>query len=90
MRKPLKWYKKGKTIRVNDKMQKIKYKLSEDIGKNFHKDFKPDFVYERINYLQSSGPRVCKEMGICHFAEINSPYVKEKVELEGCNSLYYT
>ena len=32
-----------KIIRVNDKMQKgYKYELVEPVGKNFHKDFKPD------------------------------------------------
>jgi len=46
-------------------------------------DFQPDFVYERVNYLQLSGIRVCKEMGIPHFSETNAPYLQEKIELEG-------
>lgn len=44
MKKPLKWYKKGKTVRVNDKMQKTKYRLAENPGENFHKDFNPDLT----------------------------------------------
>ena len=46
-------------------------------------EFKPDLVYERMNYLQLSGVRACKDLKVPHFAEMNSPYVKEKTELEG-------
>ncbi len=36
---------KGKIIIVNDKMQKgYKYELVEPVGRNFHKDFKPDLT----------------------------------------------
>lgn len=35
----------GKTVKVSDKMQKnYTYELSEPIGKNFDKDFKPDLT----------------------------------------------
>lgn len=36
---------KNKIVIVNDKMQKgYKYELAEPVGKNFHKDFKPDLT----------------------------------------------
>jgi len=41
--KTISWYKKGKTIKVNDKMQKnYIYKLTENYGKNFDPEFKPE------------------------------------------------
>jgi hypothetical protein len=42
MKKPIKWYKPGKVIRVSDKMQKgYSYTLTEYPGKNFDPVFKP-------------------------------------------------
>lgn len=58
--------------------RKMEGKLVEAI-----KDFQPDFVYERLNYMQLSGAKVCQKMKLCHFYEVNSPYTQEKVELEG-------
>jgi len=37
----LSWYKAGKRVYVNDKMQKTSYILSEDPGKNFDEKFNP-------------------------------------------------
>lgn len=45
--------------------------------------FRPDFIYERANYLQASGVRAAKRLGVMHVLEVNSPYVEEKIELEG-------
>lgn len=45
--------------------------------------FRPDFIYERANYLQASGVRAAKRLGVMHVLEMNSPYVEEKLELEG-------
>lgn len=48
--------KKGKIIKVNDKMQKgYKYELVEPIGKNFSKDFKPDLTPKQILVLGAFG-----------------------------------
>jgi glycosyltransferase involved in cell wall biosynthesis len=44
---------------------------------------KPDLVYERGYYLLTSGARICKELGIRHFIEINAPYPEEKRMMEG-------
>lgn len=46
-------------------------------------EFNPDLVYERLNYLQLSGLNTCRANGVKHFYEVNSPYVQEKVTLEG-------
>jgi glycosyltransferase involved in cell wall biosynthesis len=48
--------------------------------------FKPDLIYERANYMQVSGVRAAKKAGVMHILEMNSPYVEEKVELEGGGS----
>lgn len=50
-------------------------------------NFKPDFIYERGNYLQVSGVRAASAAGIVHFMEMNSPYTEEKKELEGDSHL---
>lgn len=42
--KPLSWYRKGKTVIVSDSMQKYRYKLEENPGKNFHPEFKPAYT----------------------------------------------
>jgi glycosyltransferase involved in cell wall biosynthesis len=44
---------------------------------------KPDFVYERGYYLLTSGTKICKELGVRHFIEINAPYPEEKRMMEG-------
>ncbi|HHG86611.1 MAG TPA: glycosyltransferase family 1 protein [Bacteroidetes bacterium] len=49
--------------------------------------FKPDLVYERANYMQNSGVQAAERYGVSHFLEMNSPYVDEKVELEGDSKL---
>jgi glycosyltransferase involved in cell wall biosynthesis len=47
------------------------------------KAYQPDFVYERGNYMQVSGVNAANRNGVMHFLELNSPYVEEKLELEG-------
>lgn len=47
------------------------------------KAWKPDFVYERANYMQASGVNAARKNKVMHILEVNSPYVEEKVELEG-------
>lgn len=49
--------------------------------------FKPDMVYERGNYMQASGVRAAKKEKVMHVMEMNSPYVEEKVELQGASKL---
>lgn len=49
--------------------------------------FKPDLVYERANYMQTSGVNAAKRLQVMHVLEMNSPYVEEKVELEGDSGL---
>ncbi|MEM6803680.1 MAG: glycosyltransferase family 4 protein [Bacteroidota bacterium] len=67
-----------KDMRLLQFDKEMKQRLKEKIAQ-----FQPDFIYERLNYMQLSGVEACREMGVTHFFEINSPYVKEKVELEG-------
>lgn len=45
--------------------------------------FRPDLVYERGNYLQTSGIEAAREAGIFHALEMNSPYVEERVYMQG-------
>ncbi len=45
--------------------------------------FKPDVVYERVAYLQSSGVRACAKEGIRHIAEINAPFPEERIAFSG-------
>ena len=47
------------------------------------KNYQPDFVYERGNYMQVSGVNAANRNKVTHFLELNSPYVEEKLELEG-------
>lgn len=48
---------------------------------------KPDLVYERANYMQVSGVNAAKKAGVMHILEMNSPYIEEKLELEGNSGL---
>jgi len=50
--------------------------------------FQPDLIYERANYLQTSGVEVAKKLNIPHVLEVNSPYVEETFELEGAKSWF--
>ena len=43
----------------------------------------PDLIYERSNYMQVSGVRVAKRHGVRHVLEVNSPYLEERVVLQG-------
>ena len=52
--------------------------------------FKPDIVYERANYLQTSGVNAARKAKVMHVLEMNSPYVEEKVELEGNSAMLAT
>ncbi len=46
-------------------------------------EFKPDLVYERMNYLQTSGIKMALKHNIKHITEVNAPYIKERIELQG-------
>ena len=49
MKHPISWYKPGKIIHVNDKMQNnYSYELSELPGKKFSKDFKPELTPQQM------------------------------------------
>jgi glycosyltransferase involved in cell wall biosynthesis len=54
------------------------------------KAYKPDLVYERANYMQTSGVHAARRAKVMHILEMNSPYVEEKVELEGESALLET
>ncbi len=54
------------------------------------KAFKPDMVYERANYMQTSGVNAARRAKVMHVLEVNSPYVEEKVELEGPSGMLET
>lgn len=45
--------------------------------------FQPDAIYERSHYGMTSGVRVAKLLGIHHILEVNSPNVRERIELSG-------
>lgn len=51
--------------------------------KKLIKDVSPDLVYERGSYLMDAGVKVCTEMGIIHYLEVNAPFLQEKKEMEG-------
>ncbi len=44
---------------------------------------KPDLIYERANYFQLSGVKAAKKFKIKHILEVNSPYVDERIVLQG-------
>lgn len=46
-------------------------------------DFEPDYIYERVNYLQNSGIRAARKMNVKHIAEINAPYPEERIAFSG-------
>jgi len=48
--------------------------------------FKPDVIYERSNYLQTSGVEVARELNIPHILEVNSPHIIEREILTGTRS----
>ncbi len=58
--------------------QKARHQLALSISQ-----FRPDFIYERANYMQVSGVRAANEAGVVHFLEMNSPYTEEKKDLDG-------
>jgi glycosyltransferase involved in cell wall biosynthesis len=47
------------------------------------KDFKPDLIYERAAYMQTSGVNIAKKLNIRHVMEFNSPYVEERQVFSG-------
>lgn len=80
---PLKVWESLKDLRLIWKDQKFEKVLQTEI-----KDFEPDLIYERANYLQPSGVRVANKMEIKHVLEVNSPYVVEKVTMTGVSSFF--
>lgn len=46
-------------------------------------EFNPDLIYERANYGQLSGVNTAQKRGIKHILEMNSPYVEERLTLQG-------
>ncbi|MCA1763998.1 MAG: glycosyltransferase, partial [Flavobacteriales bacterium] len=58
------------------------YKLEKELV-SLIEEFEPDFIYERVTYLQNSGIKVAREKGIRHIAEINAPYPEERVSFSG-------
>lgn len=50
-------------------------------------DFKPDLVYERSEYLQDSGTKMCLKYKLKHFIEVNAPFVEEMHDFEGYSLL---
>lgn len=58
-------------------------KLEEGI-----RSFKPDLVYERSEYMQDSGVRVCRAFGVKHYLEVNAPFIEEMRHWEGPSVLH--
>ena len=52
-------------------------------------EHKPDLVYERGEYLQDGGVKVCKSLGVKHFIEINAPATDEMRSFEGPSLLHF-
>jgi glycosyltransferase involved in cell wall biosynthesis len=50
--------------------------------------FQPDLVYERSEYMQDSGVRVCRAMGVKHYLEVNAPFIEEMRHWEGPSVLH--
>lgn len=48
---------------------------------------KPDIIYERINYLQSSGMEAANKYKVPLYLEVNAPQLEERIELSGTSSL---
>ena len=46
-------------------------------------NFQPDLIYERFNYMQSSGCRSALNHNKTFIVEINSPYIEEREILQG-------
>jgi len=45
--------------------------------------FKPDFIYERVSYLQNSGVEIAGQYHIRHISEVNAPFPEERVYFSG-------
>ncbi len=58
-------------------------KLEESI-----RTFQPDLVYERSEYMQDSGVRVCRALGVKHYLEVNAPFIEEMRHWEGPSVLH--
>lgn len=53
-------------------------------------EYKPDMIYERVAFLQNSGVRAAKAVGVTHIAEINAPYPEERKYFSGDSYLVKT
>jgi len=53
---------------------------------NVIKEFEPDFIYERTNYLQLSGVKAAKKYNVKHVSELNTPYVDQQNYLSNSRS----
>jgi len=62
--------------------RKASQKLNEVV-----QEIKPDFIYERANYIQLSGVHVAKNRSVPHILEVNGPYIEESEFLSGTKSL---
>lgn len=58
------------------------FKLEKELGAMVD-EFEPDFIYERVAYLQNSGIKLARKKGVKHIAEINAPYPEERVMFSG-------
>lgn len=63
--------------------RKAEQLLEKKIG-----EFRPDLVYERTGYLQSSGCRVCARRSVKYFIELNAPFMEEARQFEGGGSFF--
>ena len=50
--------------------------------------FQPDLVYERSEYMQDSGRRICGALGVKHYLEVNAPFIEEMRHWEGPSVLH--
>ena len=50
--------------------------------------FQPHLVYERSEYMQDSGVRVCRALGVKHYLEVNAPFIEEMRHWEGPSVLH--
>jgi glycosyltransferase involved in cell wall biosynthesis len=61
-------------------------KHAEQILEEKVRVFKPDLIYERSAYLQTSGINIAKKYKIKHYMEINAPFIEEVKQFENSDT----
>ncbi|MEM9052262.1 MAG: glycosyltransferase, partial [Bacteroidota bacterium] len=75
---PSKFWETAKDYQLLQFDKKLEAQLEQTI-----KEFQPDFIYERVAYLQNSGVKLAGKFGVKHISEINAPYPEERIYFSG-------